>query len=122
VLPSEFVVVAARSLFRQSHKGRMRLSSKFRSLIQDPVVITSWKEVARIEARGALEITGRHGIVEPQHIDLTRPGRNPAHRLIVDLDELSDVGKGMTEVVQQLSEVGARLTLVGVRPEFERES
>jgi hypothetical protein len=117
-----FVVVAPRSLFCQPHEGPIRLSSKFRSLVQDPVVITSWKEIARIEACGELEITGRHGIVEPQHVDLARPSRNPPHSLVVDLDELIDVGKGMTEVVEQLSEVGARLTFVGVGPELERES
>jgi hypothetical protein len=32
------------------------------------------------------------------------------------------VRKGMTEVVEQLSEVGARLTFVGVGPELKRES
>jgi hypothetical protein len=44
------------------------------------------------------------------------------HNLVVDLDELTNVGKGMTEVMEQLPEVGARLTLVGVGPELERES
>jgi hypothetical protein len=116
------VVVAPHSLFCQPHEGPIRLSSKFGPLVQDPVVITSWKEIARIEARGELEITGRHGIAEPQYVDLGRPSRNPAHGLVVDLDELTDIGKGMTEVVEQLPEVGARLTLVGVRPELERES
>jgi hypothetical protein len=110
------------SLFCQPHEGPIRLSSKLRSLVQDPVVITSWKEIARIEARGELEITGRQGIAEPQHVDVGWPSRNPAHNLVVDLDELTGVGKGMTEVVEQLSEVGARLTLVGVGPELERES
>ena len=117
-----FVVVALRSLFSQPHEGPIRLSSKFCSLVQHPVVITSWKEIARIEARGELEITGRHGIAEPQHVDLGWPSRNPPHSLVVDLDELTDVGKGMTEVVEQLSEVGACLTLVGVGPQLERES
>ena len=117
-----FVVVAPGSLFCQPHEDPVRLGSKFRSLVQDPVVITSWKEIARIQARGEFEITGRHGIAEPQHVDLGRPRRNPAHDLVVDLDELADIGKGMTEVVQQLSEVGPRLTFVGVGPELERES
>jgi len=117
-----FVVVAARSLFCQSHEGPTSLGSKFRSLVQDPVVITSWKEIARIEARGELEIAGCYGIAEPQHVDLARPSRNPPHSLVVDLDELTDVGKGMAEVVEQLSEVGARLMFVGVGPELERES
>src|SRR5262245_51302470 len=116
------VVVSPRSLFCQPHEGPIRLSSKFRSLVQDPVVITSRKEIARIEARSELEITGRHGIAEPQHVDLARPSRNPPHSLVVDLDELTDVGKGMTELVEQLSEVGASLTFVGVGPELERES
>ena len=39
-----------------------------------------------------------------------------------DLDELTAIAKRMTEVVEQLSEVGSRLTLVGVGPELERES
>ena len=112
---------APRSLLCQPHEGPIRLSSKFRSLVQDPVVITSWKEIARIEARGELEISGRQGIAEPQHVDVGPPG-NPPHNLVVDLDELSGVGKGMTEVVEQLSEVGPRLTFVGVGPELERES
>ena len=107
-----FVVAAPRSLFRQPHEGPIRLRSKLRSLVQNPVVIASWKEIARIEARSELEITRGHGIVEPQHVDLARPGRNPPHNLVVDLDELADVGKGMTELVEQLSEVGARLTFV----------
>ena len=117
-----FVVVTPRSLFCQPHEGPIRVSSKFRSLVQDPVVITSWKEIARIEARGELEITGRQGIAESQHVDVGWPSRNPPHNLVVDLDELTGVGKGMTEVVEQLSEVGARLTFVGVGPELERES
>ena len=100
----------------------MRISSKFHSLVQDPVVITRWKEIARIEARGELEITGRQGIAEPQHVDVGWPSRNPSHNLVVDLDELTGVGKGMTEVVDQLSEVGPRLMFVGVWPELERES
>src|SRR6478735_7028887 len=116
------MVVAPRSLFSQPHEGTVRLSSKFCSLVQDPVLITSWKEIARIEARGQLEITGRNGIAEPQHVDLGRPSRNPAHRLVVDLNELTDIAKRMTEVVEQLPEVGPRLTLVGVGPELERES
>ena len=117
-----FVVVAPRSLFCQPHEGPVRLGSKFRSLVQDPVVIASWKEIARIEARGELEITDRHGIAEPQHVDLARPSRNPPHNLVVDLDELTGVRKGMPEVVEQLSEVGPRLMFVGVWPELERES
>src|SRR5215813_10499790 len=92
------------------------------AILQHPVVITSWKKIARIEPRGELEVTDRHGIAESQHVDLGWPGRNPPHSLVVDLDELTNVGKGMTEVVEQLSEVGARLTLVGVGPELERES
>ena len=116
------VVITARSLFCQPHEGRIRLGSKFRSLVQDPVVITSWKEIARIEARGELEITGCHGIAEPQHVDLARPRRNPPDSLVANLDELTVVGKGMAEVVEQLSEVCARLTFVGVGPELERES
>ncbi len=122
MLDRGFVVVAPRSLFCQPHEGPARLSSKFRSLVQDPVVIASRKEIARIKARGELKITDRHGIAEPQHVDLARPSRNPPDNLVVDLDELTDVGKGMAEVVEQLSEVGARLTFVGVGPEFERES
>ncbi len=117
-----FVFIAPRSLFAQLYEGPIRLSAKFRSLVQDPVVITSWEEIARIEARGEFEITGRQCIVEPQHVDLARPGLNPTHSLVVDLDELTDVGKGMTQVVDQLSEVGARLTFVRVGPEFECES
>jgi hypothetical protein len=116
------VVVAPRSLFCQPHEGPVRLGSEFRSLVQDPVVIASWKEIARIEARGELEITDRYGFAEPQHVDLARPGRNPPDNLVVDLDELTDIGKGMPEVVEQLSEVGASLTFVGVGPELERES
>ncbi len=122
VLDRGFMVVAPRSLFCQPHEGPMRLSSKFHSLVQDPVVITRWKEIARIEARGELEITGRQGIAEPQHVDVGWPSRNPPHNLVIDLDELTGVGKGMTEVVEQLSEVGARLTFVGVGPELEREA
>jgi hypothetical protein len=117
-----FVIAARRRLFCQPHEGPIRLSSKFRSLVQDPVVITSWKEIARINARSELEITRGHGILEPQHVDLARPSRNPPHNLVVDLDEHADVGKGMTEVVEQLSEVRPRLAFVGVQPELERES
>jgi hypothetical protein len=117
-----FVVAAPRSLFCQPYEGPIRLGSTLRSLIQDPIVITSRKQIARIEARGELEITGRHGILEPQHVDLARPIRDPPHSLVVDLDELTDVGEGMTEVVEQLSEVGACLTFVGVGPELEREA
>ena len=116
------VVVAPRSLLCQLRERPIRLSSKFRSLVQDPVVITRWKEIARIEARGELEITSRQGFTEPQHVDVGWPSRNPPYNLVVDLDELTGVGKGMTEVVEQLSEVGARLTFVGVGPELERES
>ena len=122
ILDRGLVVVAPRSLFRQPHEGPVRLSSKFRSLVQDPVVVASRKEIARIEASGELEITDRHSIAEPQHVDLARPSRNPPDNLVIDLDELTDVGKGMTEIVEQLSEVGARLTFVGVGPELERES
>ena len=117
-----FVVVAPGSLFCQPHQDPVRLGSKLRSLVQDPVVVASWKEIARIQARGEFEIAGSHGIAEPQHVDLARPRRNPPHNLVVDLDELADVGKGVAEVVQQLSEVGPRLTFVGVGPELERES
>jgi hypothetical protein len=85
------MVVAPRSFFCQPHESRVRLSSKLGPRVQDPVVITSWKEIAGIEARGELEITGRRGIAEPQHVDLGRPGRNPAHSLVVDLDELTDI-------------------------------
>ncbi|HEY5706543.1 MAG TPA: hypothetical protein VIS96_13325 [Terrimicrobiaceae bacterium] len=49
-----------------------------------------------------------YGSAEPQHVDLARPRRNPPHDLVVDLDELADVGKRVAEVVQQLSEVGPR--------------
>src|SRR5262249_16017123 len=84
--------------------------------------ITSWKKIARIDARGELEITGRQGIAEPQHVDVGWPSRNPPHNLVVDLDELTGVGKGMTELVEQLSEVGPRLALLGVGPGLERES
>ena len=72
--------------------------------------------------RRELEIAGRYGIAEPQHVNLARPNRIPPHSLVVDLDELADVGKGMTQVVDQLSQVGVRLTFVGVGPELERES
>ena len=59
-----FVVVAPCSCFYQPHEGPICLGSKFRSLVEDPVVIASWKEIARIETRGALEITGRQRIAE----------------------------------------------------------
>ena len=117
-----FVVVASGSLFCQPREGPVRFGSKLRSLVQDPVVVAGWKEIARIQARGELGIAGSHGIAEPQHVDLARPRRNPPHDLVVDLDELTDVGKGVAEVVQQLSEVGPRLTFVGVGPELECES
>src|SRR3546814_1551232 len=92
------MVAAPRVLFffcRQKTAYDMRISDWSSDvcssdLVQDPVVITSWKEIARIEARGELEITGRHGIAEPQHVDLARPSRNPPHSLVVDLDELTD--------------------------------
>jgi hypothetical protein len=122
MLDRVIVVVVPSSLFCQPHEGPVRLGSESRSLVQDPVVIASWKEIARIEARGELEITNRYGFAEPQHVDLARPGRNPPDNLVVDLDELTDIRKGMPEVVKHLSKVGARLTFVGVRPELERES
>ena len=117
-----FVVVAPGCFLCQPHEDPVRLGSKPCSLVQDPVVVASWKQIARIEARRELEIAGSQGVAEPQHVDLARPRRNPPHDLVVDLDELADVGKGEAEVVQQLSEVGARLTFVGVGPELERES
>jgi hypothetical protein len=116
------MVAAFRSIFCQPHKGRICLSSKFFSLVQNPVVITSWKEIARIKTCGELEITRRQGIAEPQHVNLARPSRIPLHSLVVDLGELADVGKGMTQFVKQLSQVGVRLTLGGVGPKLERES
>src|SRR5262245_57181189 len=117
-----FVVVALCSQFSQPHESPIRLRSKLCSLLHHPIVITSWKQIARIEARGKLEITGCHGVAEPQHVDLGWPSWVPPHGLVVDFDELTNVGKGMTEVVEQLPEVGARLTLVGVGPELERQS
>jgi hypothetical protein len=116
-----FVVIPLRSLLCQPPEGARRLSSKLLPLVENPVVITSCEQIARIEARGELEISGRQGTAEPQHVDVRPPG-NPPHNLIVDLDELSAIGKGMTEVVDQLSEVGPRLAFVGVGPELERES
>ena len=116
------LVVAPRGLFCQPNEGPTGLGAEFRSLVQDPVLIASGEEVARIQARGEFKISGRQGIAEPQHVDVGWPSRNPSHNLVVDLDELTDVGKGLTEVVEQLSEVGARLTFVGVGPELERES
>ena len=88
-----FVVVTPRGLFCQPNEGPIRVGSKSRSLVQDPVVITSWKEIARIEARGELGIAGRQGIAESQHVDVGWPSRNPPHNLVVDLDELTGVGK-----------------------------
>ena len=116
-----FVVVAPASLVSQPHQHPVRLGPKLRSLVQDPVVVASWKEVARIQARCEFEISGSHGITELQRVDLAGPRRNPPHDLGVDLDELADVGQGVAEVVQQFSEVGPRLTFVGVGPELERE-
>ena len=51
-----------------------------------------------------------------------RQGAVCGEDLVVDLDELTDVGKGMTEVVEQLPEVRPGLVLGGVGPELERES
>jgi len=117
-----FVVVAPGGLVAQPHQDPVRLGSELRSLGHDPVVVASWKEVARIQARREFEIASSYGIAEPRHVDLARPRRNPPHDLVVDLDELADVGKRVAEVVQQLSEVGPRLRFVGVGPELERES
>jgi hypothetical protein len=123
VLPSELErQLRPSSFFRQPHEGVIRLGSELLSLLQDPVVIAGRKEITGVEARGELEITGRQGIVEPQHVDLAGAGGKPPDRFVVDLDELPGVGKGMTEVVEQLPEIGARLTFVGVGPELERES
>ena len=43
-------------------------------------------------------------------------------QFVVDIDELTYIGKGVPEIVEQLPEVGARLTFIGVGPELERES
>ena len=116
-----FVVVAPGSLVCQAPEDPVHLGPKLRSLVHDPVVVATWKEITRIQARGEFEIASSHGIAQPQHVDLARPCRNPPHDHVVDLDELVDVGKGVAEFVQQLSEVGPRLTFVGVGPELERE-
>jgi hypothetical protein len=116
------MVAAPRSLFCQSHKRPKCFAPKFRSLVHNPVVVTRRKEIPGIEVHGKLEITGRHGIAKPQHVDLARPSRNPSHSLTVDLDELIDVWRSVTQVMEQLSEVGARLTFVRVGPKLERES
>ena len=116
-----FVVPAPCRVASQSNERSMRLGSKLSSLVQDPIVVTGRKEIARIETRGKLQITRRNGVSEPEHVNDGRTGRDPTHCLVVDLDELTDVGKRMTEVVQQLSEVCARLAFVGVGPELERE-
>jgi hypothetical protein len=117
-----FVVVAPGSLFGEPHEGPVRLGAKPRPLVKDPVVVAGGKEITRIQTRREVEIAGSDGIAEPQHVDLTRPRRDPPHDLVVDLDELADVGQGLAEVMQQLSEVGPRLTFVGVGPELEREA
>ena len=41
-----FVVVAPGSLVSQPHEDPVRLGSKLRSLVHDPVVVASWKEIA----------------------------------------------------------------------------
>ena len=74
VLERGFVVVAPCSCFYQPHEGPICLGSKFRSLVEDPVVITRWKEIARIEARGELEITGRQRIAELSTSTSAGPG------------------------------------------------
>ena len=117
-----FVISAPFSLVHQAHEGCVGLGSKLRSLVQNPVVVAGWNEVARIQKGGEFEISRSSGIAEPQHVDLTRPRGDPAHDLLVDLDEFSDVGKGLAELVEKLSEVGPRLAFVGVRPQLERES
>ena len=104
------MVVAPDSISCQPHQDPVGLGSKLRSLGHDPVVVAGREEIARIQARREFEIAGSYGIAEPQHVDLARPRRNPPHHLVVDLDELADVGKGVAEVVQQLPEVGPRLT------------
>ena len=40
-----FVVVALGSLVSQPYQDPVRLGPKFRSLVHDPVVVASWKEV-----------------------------------------------------------------------------
>ena len=67
-------------------------------------------------------LADRDGLAEAQYVDFARPVGVPAHDLGVDLDERIDVGKGVPELVEQLSEVGARLTLVGLGPELERDA
>ena len=57
------VVRALRGFFGQAHESRMCLSAKFRSLIQDPVLISSWKKIARIETCSELEVAGRDCVV-----------------------------------------------------------
>jgi hypothetical protein len=115
-------VATPRSLFCQPHEGPVRLGSEFCSLAQDPVVIANRKEIARIEARGELGISNSDRFAEPQHVDLTWSSRDPPDNLIVDLDELADIGKGMPELVEQLSEVRASLMLARVWPKLEGES
>ena len=73
-LPLRDPALHTRGFPHQPHEGRIGLSAKFRPLLQNPVVITGRKEIARIEARGQFEIARRHGALKPQHVDLARPG------------------------------------------------
>jgi hypothetical protein len=42
------MVATLRGLLGQPHEGFVGVPSKFRSLVQHPVVVTGWKEIARI--------------------------------------------------------------------------
>jgi len=94
------------------------------ALRRDPVLITVRQQIAAVELDRAPEISllvGGAGCLELGNIGPVRAIGPPLHCLRVSHQEVLGIGQRVEQLVEQVSQVGARLGFGGVGPKKERQ-